>query len=65
MQQAASSTFPNENERLSKSESDGPSSLLTVTGEDLGDKHSQTLDQFKFLECDPLLPGEEPSSASL
>jgi len=61
MQQAASSTFPNENERLSLSpESDGPSSLLTATGEDLGDKHSQTLDQFKFLECDPLLPGEEP-----
>ena len=52
---AATSTFPNEDERLDVLPEGAP-----LSGSDYGSGDVQGVDQFNFLKCDPLLPGEEP-----
>lgn len=55
MQTAATDLFPSEDERLEVSPIGDP-----LSGADLGSQAVESLDAFKFLECEPLLPGEEP-----
>ena len=65
--EAAAGAFPNEGERTTPPDitTGGPGSPAGTVPNVVDETANETLSKFKFLECDPLIPGDEPEPCAV